>query len=201
MAYVIVGGTGSYSTGRYKFKSGANPCDDEATLERIRKNSPKWVTVQETLEAPTPEKPKRKPRRKKTNKAEKKATPDPYQKYRGRDGKWYYHSPSIEGSSFKQVGPFADEKAADESIIAAKEAAPKPKSEPEPTPEPVGEIPLAKDVAKDKGAASGTFTSEDLQSESFTCHNEDCEKVFQTSGERANHERVAHPKRRITHDA
>lgn len=178
MAYVIVGGSGSYSTGKYRFKSGATQCDDEATLKRLRENAPKWVTIQDTLEPPEPETKKAPPKKKKSTR---KATPDPYQKYQGRDGKWYFHQPSSTGKSFKQEGPFDDEKAADAAIEDAKKPA---------------EVPLATEVAKDKDAESGTLTTDDLKGKTFPCQNENCDAEFSSSGERANHERVAHPKRR-----
>lgn len=201
MAYVIIGGGGTYSVGKFHFKPGANPCDNEAVLERIRHKSPKWVTVQDDLEPPKVEETVEKPKRKRKRKAEgKKPKPDPYGKYRGRDGKWYYHSPGVGDSGFKQVGPFTDEKEADASIEAAKAAAPKPEPARDPTPEPVGEVPLASELAKAKDAATGTLTSEDLQSV-FPCQHEGCESEFGTAGERANHERVAHPKRRIKPNA
>ncbi len=49
MPYVIVDGSGSWSSGGTIFKQGATLIEDERVLSDVRENAPKWVTVEADL--------------------------------------------------------------------------------------------------------------------------------------------------------
>jgi hypothetical protein len=164
MSFVIVDGTGTYRVGKVTLKPGANEVEDEEVLEMIRKNSPNWVTIQEdrTPKPPEPEPVVEVPR-------------EPYETFKGRDGKWYFLSRPSEGRAGKQSDAFETEEQARAAADAARDEADKL-------------IPLAQEHTAP--AARGTMTKADLRDD-FACR--DCGRAFRDAGARDNHERIMHP--------
>lgn len=166
MAFVIIDGEGTYRVGRWLFKPGATevPADDPV-LEFIRDRAPRWVTVQETREAPAlPPEPEPEPEPK----------PAPLEPYQSRkDDQWYF----VHHISGLPKGPFETQEAAAEA------------SEVEAV-----SVPMAEDVAKTGGAGSGTLTLDEMPEQNkdgYGCP--ECGERYRTSAERDNHRRIRHP--------
>jgi hypothetical protein len=205
MPFVVNTGTGTYTFPPYTFRPGGNECDDEKVLAHVRDEAPDWLYVTDTL-APDEDELEAEATAAAEAEAEKPTAPDAWAKFRGRDNKFWYHAPTGDGETFEQVGPFDDEKEADAAIAAAQDAAKaaydaaQAIASEEKTAEKVADaapIPTADEVAAaSKEAETGTLKSEDLGGETYPCNEEGCAEVLTTSGERANHERVKHPKKK-----
>lgn len=171
MPWVILDREGSLRIGDLKLKPGANEVDDPEVLEKVRGGRYKGVTVQETREqephdpgpdpdaAPPPEVPE-----------------EPYERFKGRDGRWYYHRPAGAGQPVVQSEGFDTEEQVDAAIQADQEEA--------------SRIAKAEDV--DTSLEAGPLLPSELQDATFECRADGCKKEFRSTGARRNHERIFH---------
>lgn len=165
MAFVIVDGTGTYSAEGVTFKPGATRCDDQAILDAVSRERLDWVYVQSDRSALKVEPPKSEPVE---------APDEPYDTWKGRDGKWYFTTPAGESGGAKQSEPY------DEELIA--------KAAAELAQEEAGKVPLATDL--EHGPQTGELTKDEAEATEFECKEAGCDKVFTDSGARENHERI-----------
>lgn len=166
MAFVIVDGTGTYSVDGVTFAAGSTRCDDPAVLDAVRREGLEWVYVQEDrsvqrVEAPLPE--------------VEDAPDEPFDTWRGRDGKWYFTDPGLTGAAAEQRGPYDEEEVARAQAELAREEA--------------GKVPLSTETDPE-APLSGELTKDEAEATEFPCKEDGCDKVFTDSGARENHERI-----------
>jgi hypothetical protein len=166
VAFVIVDGTGTYSVNGVTFKAGSTKCDDPAVLDAISRDRLDWVYVQldrstEKVEVPAVE--------------DEQVPEEPYDTWRGRDGKWYFTTPTGDGVGTHQSDPYDEEQIAQAAAELAREEA--------------GKVPLSTDTDAD-APLSGKLTKEEAEATEFPCKEDGCDKVFGDSGARENHERI-----------
>jgi hypothetical protein len=165
MPFVIVDGTGTYTVDGVTFSSGATRCDDPATLDAVKRAGLDWVYVQEdrstqAVEPPEPE--------------VEEAAEEPFDTWKGRDGKWYFTAPVGESGGVRQSEPYDEEQIAQAAAELAREEA--------------GKVPLSAEAAVE--SQTGQLTKAEAEATEFPCKEDGCEKVFPDSGARENHERV-----------
>jgi len=164
MAWVIFDGTGSRRYGDVVLRPGANEVNDEVLLEKLRATKPRFIHIREDRFIEQPEIPKE-------------PEPDPvtlYEKFLGRDGKWYFHRTVGTGTKTEQSEGFLTEEEVDDAILLETKAVPKP-----------GEL--------DTGPESGTLSASEVRASSWPCRADGCPETFKNAGWRTNHERVMHP--------
>lgn len=166
MAFVIVDGTGTYTVNGVTFSAGSTSCDDPEILDAITRERLDWVYVQSDrsvveVVASDPE--------------EDDVPDEPYDTWKGRDGKWYFTTPVGESGGVKQSEPYDEELIAEAAAELAKEEA--------------GKVPLSTDVDPN-APLSGELTTDEAEATEFPCKDDGCEKVFDDSGARENHERI-----------
>lgn len=165
--FAVIESRGTFRSGDLFLKPGANPVTEDQA-DWLRKYGPSWITVQEGRVAGTP-----------LERIEPEVVPEPYTKFQGRDGKWYFHAPTATGDAVEQSKAFDTEEEVDAAILTAQEEGP-------------SLIPLAKDVKP--GPDSGTLEAGDVaMGKEVVCRAEGCGRTFTDNGARVNHENIKHP--------
>lgn len=172
LIWAIFDGTGSYRVGEVLLKPGATPIYDPAIVALLQRERIPWITLSETREIPPED-------------ADPpiEITPIVYDKFRGRDEKWYFHYPVGEGSNgVVQSKAYETEDEVDAAIIEARDGK---------TPDVV---PTADEVESPESPLSGTLTSSDARRTQWVCQKEGCDHApFSSENARTNHERIKHP--------
>lgn len=167
--WAIFDGTGSYRIGNLTLKPGATLIEDEAIIARLKRLNIPWITLSETREIapveadpPVPE------------------IPIVYDKFLGRDEKWYFHYPVGSGEGVRQSIPYDTEDEVDAAIVEARDGRP--------------EVPLAEEIESPEAPLSGTLTAGDVTQSDWPCRGEGCDHApFTSENARTNHERIRHP--------
>lgn len=169
--WAIFDGTGSYRIGNVNLKPGATLIHDQAIIDRLERKRVPWITLSDTREIAPVE-----------ADAPIQITPIPFDKFQGRDDKWYYHYPVGSGEQVEQSTPFETEAEVDAAIIDARRQKEIPK------------VPLASELASPVAPLSGMLTNEDKTQTDWPCRGEGCDhKPFKSENGRTNHERIKHP--------
>jgi hypothetical protein len=170
MPWVILDREGTLRAGGQKFRPGATEVD-EATAERVRRMELPGVTVADTREQAQPDadtEPDVEPIPE--------APEEPYERFQGRDGLWYYHRPAGAGRPVEQSDGYETE---GEVVVAIEEDR-----------REASMVAKAEDV--DTSNESGPLLPSELTDSTFECRADDCKKVFKSTGARRNHERIFH---------
>jgi len=167
--FVIFDGTGSRRIKDVLIRPGANKVDDQEVLDRVRELDKPWLRVEESRDqekpAPPPE-----------PEPELEAPEEPYERFQGRDGLWYYLRPSGAGQPASQSDGYESEEDAEAAIEADREEAER--------------VASADDV--DGAPEAGPLLPSELTESEFECRDPDCTKTFKSTGARRNHERIFH---------
>lgn len=167
--WAIFDGTGSYRIGNLTLKPGATYIDDPAIVARLQRLRIPWITLSETREIAPPEADPPVPE-----------IPITYDKFLGRDEKWYFHYPIGSGEGVKQSIGYDTEDEVDAAIIEARDGQP--------------EVPLASELESPEAPLSGTLTATDVTQNDWPCRAEGCDHApFTSENARTNHERIRHP--------
>lgn len=164
MAFVILDGTGDYRVQGWTFRPGATEVpDNDPVLVHLAADLPEFIRIQsdrEPVHEPIPLGPAPETR--------------PYEKFKGRDGKWYFLSPSGQQSK-----GYLHREEAEQAIMAER-----------------NRIPLATDLAKMDRRQGGVARLEDVMPEhEVECRAPTCYRRFRNRQAEENHVRIMHPDR------
>lgn len=187
MAFVIVEGLGRFTVYGQTFTLGATEVPDDSEVAKYVRDgrAPEWVKVQDTRDVEsdedvTPPADVEEPK------------PEPYEKFEGRDGLWYFYAHPVPGQPAVQSEGYSTEEDVDKAIEGAKAEADKVPLSSDVPRTAVGDIP-APSVGEEGSMTSDDLTPDPAKSELLPCRSDDCDREFKNQGARTNHERVKHP--------